>query len=455
MITEKEDVREAIYARRGDLVGLAHDIHDHPELAFYEEYAAARLTQFLAEQGFTVREGVYGMPTAFIATLGHGPLHIAFCAEYDALPPACIFDRSKPPGLTEVWLSSERQDAPLSHACGHSLIAGVALAAAIGLKYIVDKVGLKISVFGTPGEELVGLPEPREGFLAAGKIALLERGAFEDVHAALMAHPGPTPWSMFVPTSVYLRQRALFSPAFGGCGLGLAELRSLKETLKQRILSLHGLPALFVGKPQDGRSGAQVDFLWIAETEAKAFEARDYVVRSFQETAFLAGINVEITDYAPGAELRNDPFLRASFRSNSIVLGGIREQDPDIQQGIHNICMDPRIPWVARLLARIFPRLVSPRGLFMNKPPVKIVYGTDLANVSQAIPAIHPMIGVGGTSGPHAAQFAADADTDEAYRAMLDGGIALAWTALDAATDPTLRAHLLGSGHKGSNLRNN
>jgi len=43
----------------------------------------------------------------------------------------------------------------------------------------------------------------------------------------------------------------------------------------------------------------------------------------------------------------------------------------------------------------------------------------------------------------HSAEFATQADTDEAYRAMLDGGVAPAWTALDAATDPTLRAYLL------------
>jgi hypothetical protein len=71
------------------------------------------------------------------------------------------------------------------------------------------------------------------------------------------------------------------------------------------------------------------------------------------------------------------------------------------------------------------------------------MYGTDLAPVSQVIPAIHPYIGIGGMAGPHSVEFAAQADTDEAYRAMLDGGVALAWTALDAATDPALRAYLL------------
>ena len=81
----------------------------------------------------------------------------------------------------------------------------------------------------------------------------------------------------------------------------------------------------------------------------------------------------------------------------------------------------------------------------MDKFPVKIMFGTDLANVSQSIPAIHPMIGVGGTTGPHVAEFADDIETEEAFRAILDGGIALAWTALDAAMNPTIKNHLIES----------
>lgn len=441
---EKNQARDAIYGKRDELVGLAHDIHEHPELAFYEEYAAARLAEFLSDHGFDVRQGICGLPTAFVATIGHGPLHVAFCAEYDALPPACIFDRSKPPGLVEVWLTPERQDAPLLHACGHCVIAGAAVAAALGLANLVDDLGLTISVFGTPGEELVGLPEPRDGFLAAGKIVLLEGGAFDDVHAALMIHPGPTPWSMFVPTHVYLRHRAQFSCSNSqGRSMGLADMKQLEESLKQTILSRHLMPALYAAHPEDQKAGAQADILWIAASEPEAMGAREAIDRCFHKAASLAGVQVQITEYAPGAELRNDPLLSTCFRKNSEALGRIRERDANIQQEIHQVFSDARVPRMARLLARFFPKLASPPGLFMNNPPVKVVYGTDLANVSQVIPAIHPLIGIGGTTGPHMAEFAADVETDEAYRAMLDGGVAMAWTTLDAATDPAIKNHLL------------
>jgi hypothetical protein len=58
-------------------------------------------------------------------------------------------------------------------------------------------------------------------------------------------------------------------------------------------------------------------------------------------------------------------------------------------------------------------------------------------------PAIPPIIGIGGTAPSETAAFTPLADTDEAYRAMLDGAVALARTAVDAATNPALNGYLL------------
>ncbi len=455
--TVKDKVRDVIYAQRDKLVGLAHDIHEHPELGFCEEYAAARITKVLADEGFVVRSGIGGMPTAFVATIGNGPLHVAFCAEYDALPPACMFDSSKPIGLGEIWLSPDLQDTPLRHACGHHLIAGASVSAATGLRDFADEVGLTVSVFGTPCEELVALPEARDGRLASGKIALLKAGAFEGMHAALMIHPMPTPWSIFLPWPAYLRQRARFSRA-GDSGrlLGVAELRSLKEALQRTVIALHLIPLLYVARPEGQNNGAQADLLWLTPSLAEANSAREAVRRCFEEAATSAGVAVQVIEYAPTAEMRHDPRLSASYRKNAEVLGRVRGRDENIQDELRKIFSDPHVPGIARLLYRLLPNVVSPPSLFMDKFPVKILAATDLGNVSQVIPSIEPYVGIGGLVGNHSPEFAAQADTDEAYRAMLDGGIALAWTALDAATDPALRTYLLesASSRNGSSSRN-
>ena len=85
-----------------------------------------------------------------------GPLHLAICAEYDALP-------------------------GIGHACGHNIIAAIAVGAGLALAPLVDDLGITVSVIGTPAEEGGG-----------GKIYMLERGAFDGVHAAMMVHPTPT-----------------------------------------------------------------------------------------------------------------------------------------------------------------------------------------------------------------------------------------------------------------------
>ena len=146
----KATARERLGQSRSQLLELSHRIHAHPETGFEENQAAGWITEILSEAGFSVKTGIYDLPTAFSAKKGNGPLHVAICAEYDALP-------------------------GIGHACGHNIIAAAAVGAGIAASAVADEVGLTISVIGTPGEEMGN---------AGGKILLLERGAFAGVHAA-------------------------------------------------------------------------------------------------------------------------------------------------------------------------------------------------------------------------------------------------------------------------------
>jgi metal-dependent amidase/aminoacylase/carboxypeptidase family protein len=421
--TVRDQVQAAIEERSGEFVRLAHDIHGHPELAFAETYAAARISGLLAEEGFAVRLGAFGLPTAFIGSIGSGPLHIAFCAEYDAL------------------------DDGIGHGCGRNLIAGAAVAAAIGLRGVVDEVGLTVSVIGTPGEELIGLKEPPIGHLVEGKIALLEAGAFDDVHAVLMVHPGATPYSEFIPSVACQRIRARFSRSVAaGCGLRPAEAKALGKALRRALIPLHVPPYFCRVEPEGEDLGAQADILMAASSITELEGGRDRVRCCLEAAASAAGVAVEVTEYVPVAELRHDPVLAAAYRKHAEALGRVRELDKDVQEELRGL----RSAFVKRTLRdpRNLPKMLElathpPRGLFLDQAPVNVLYGTDLGNVSRVIPSIHPMIGIGRTASTNTAAFTSQADTDAAYRAMLDGGVALAWTALDAATDPAVRSYLL------------
>jgi hypothetical protein len=63
------------------------------------------------------------------------------------------------------------------------------------------------------------------------------------------------------------------------------------------------------------------------------------------------------------------------------------------------------------------------------------------------VPTIHPLIGIEAHGSiNHQREFAAACVTPSADSAVRDGAVALAWTAIDAAGDPELRARLLQSG---------
>ena len=69
-----------------------------------------------------------------------------------------------------------------------------------------------------------------------------------------------------------------------------------------------------------------------------------------------------------------------------------------------------------------------------------------MGNVSQVLPAIHPMIGIDSLPAVnHQEEFAAHCVGPAADRALVDGALALAWTAIDAACDRELGARLRGS----------
>ena len=150
----KAAARETVGANAQTLVGLSHRVHAHPELKFEEVRTSAWTAGVLSDAGLPVEAGICDLPTAFSCSIGSGSLHLAICAEYDALP-------------------------EIGHACGHNIIAATAVGAGLALAPLVDDLDLRITIIGTPAEEGGG-----------GKVFMLERGAFDGVDAAMMVHPG-------------------------------------------------------------------------------------------------------------------------------------------------------------------------------------------------------------------------------------------------------------------------
>src|SRR5438093_4448904 len=250
----KAGARETLVTSRDGLLALSHRIHAHPELGFEETRAAGWIADALADRGFAVDAGICDLPTAFRARAGSGPLHVAFCAEYDALP-------------------------GMGHACGHNVIAALAVGAALAAARVADDAGLTVHVLGTPAEESGG-----------GKILLLERGAFAGMHAAMMVHPAPLdavepPMLALTQFEVRYTGRGAHASAFPELGVNAADALTVAQTaiglLRQHIRAtdrVHGIVTKGGDAPNVVPADARASYIVRARTLADLEEVQSKVM---------------------------------------------------------------------------------------------------------------------------------------------------------------------------------
>ena len=379
----KDAAKERLGEEQDRLLNLSHRIHAHPELAFQEEQACAWLCDILGDAGFAVERGAYGLPTAFVARYGSGPVHIAICAEYDCLP-------------------------EIGHACGHNIIAAAAAGAGIAAARVADDVGLTISVIGTPAEEGGG-----------GKIMLLDRGAFEGVHAAMMVHPSPAdvaepPIIAVQHFDVWYTGKEAHAASYPEQGINAADALTIAQVaiglLRQHIRPadrIHGIITKGGDAPNIVPAHTSAKYYVRARTLAKLDSVREKVNRCFEAGALATGAKLEMKDVEQAyAQMEHDQEIATAYKRNAEALG------------------------------RVF---VSPGpGL------QRFAGSTDMGNVSLVMPAIHPMIGI--SSAPasnHQPEFTEHCVTESADRAVLDGALAMAWTAIDMASETELRERIL------------
>ena len=401
----KDTITETVAGARERLTGLSHRLHAHPEVAWAEERAAAWVAAELADAGFDVEANACGLPTAFIARAGTGPLHVGVCAEYDALP-------------------------ALGHACGHNIIAAAAVGAGLALAATADDLGLTVTVFGTPAEEGGG-----------GKVYMLERGAFSGVHAAMMVHPGPVDVAEARPFAVShmlvrYRGRATHAAAYPEQGVNAADAFTIAQVaiglLRQQLLPstrVHGIITHGGDAPNAIPDRTEGRWYVRAETLRELAGLEPRVRRCFEAGALATGCELEIEAEAPPyAEFRNDPDLLPLYRANAERLG--RQFAP----------AEGTAPGGAG--AGTAGGAGDAGAGRMNRA------STDMGNVSLVVPSIHPYIGIGSLPAVnHQKEFAAHCVTQAADRALVDGAIGLAWTAADAALDEAIRGRLLAGGH--------
>ncbi len=186
---------------------IAHEIWQWAEMGYLEVKSAGLLQKTLSNEGFTIKTGVAGIPTAFIAEYGSGYPVIGILGEYDALP-----------GISQSAIPEKKSaGGAAGHACGHHLFGTASSAAAIAAKEWLKDSGNSgtIRFYGCPAEEG-----------GSGKVYMVREGLFDDVDVALHWHPS--------------------SQNTANAGAALAN--------KSAKFKFYGISAHAAGSPEKGRS---------------------------------------------------------------------------------------------------------------------------------------------------------------------------------------------------------
>src|SRR5437870_5412684 len=185
-----------------------------------------------------------------------------------------------------------------------------------------------------------------------------------------------------------------------------AAIAVLRQHIRQTD-RIHGIVTRGGDMPNVVPAHTEAHYIVRARTLADLGEARAKVQRCFEAGALATGATLDVADdHEPYAEMEHDREIAGLYRRNAETLG------------------------------RVFPDL----GMLIERA----AGSTDMGNISLAIPSIHPYIGIDSLPAVnHQPEFAAHCATAAADRAVADGALAMAWTAVDLATDAALRQKLV------------
>ena len=365
----KLKAKDGVELQRQQLIQLSLNIHDNPELGFKEEKASAWLTGYLEDNEFHVERGIAGVATAFQATYGQGSPRIALLAEYDALP-------------------------KIGHGCGHNIIAASAVGAAVGSKPIIDRLGGSIVVLGTPGEEVFG-----------GKIDMVQAGVFKEIDVAMIVHPGVRN----VVTMQALACTGVEAEFFGQPAHASAEPHKGVNALEAIILAFTSINSLRQHIKEEARIHGIITDGGEAPNIVPAHSAAEFYVRA-PDNEYLDELKSKVSNCFIGASTASG--ARLEYHWDDIAFDSMKNNET---------------------LAELFKQNLESLGRHVEAFNPEFGLGsTDMGNVSQVVPSIHPTIAIASPEVLiHTPEFAAAGASEAGHEGLIDAAKALAMTVAD------------------------
>lgn len=348
-------------------------IYSNPELGNEEFKSSSKLIAFLEEHNFTVEKGLLGIETSFRA----------------------IYD-SKKPGATIGYLCEYDALPEIGHGCGHNMIGVMSSAAGIALSKVIDEIGGKIIVYGTPAEETNG-----------AKVVFAEEGIFDELDVAMLVHPSDVNMKSGTTQALYpleFRYKGKTAHAASCPQNGVNALNSVIQlfngidALRQHVtpdVRMHGIIVKGGVAANIVPDEAVAQFYFRAAKKETVMELVEKVKNIAQGAALMTGATLEMERFElPYDDLRTHENLSEAFNENLRILG-IEDIEENEDFG-----------------------------------------SSDIGNVSHIVPTIHPNIGISNCRVIGHSREMADATISElGHERLLIGTLALAYTGYDVLTN--------------------
>ena len=372
VIKIKKEVLNILDGIKERLFSLSCDFYHNPETGLKEYKTSAACVNILREFGFKVDKGVAGLETAFKAVCGNGKPAIALLIEMDALP-------------------------QIGHGCGHNISGIASIGAAIAVSKVIPKTGGSVVALGTPAEEI-----------GVGKIAMIKAGVFEGFDAAMMAHPSSKRMVAriflgLIRLNLHFRGKPSHASAYPEEGVNALDaviqtfnsISALRQQLRSDV-RIHGIITDGGAAPNIIPEKASASFYVRAKDLNELYSVKEKVLNCARGAALATGCELTIEE---GAD------MNAPLKLN-------------------------------KALADVYRRQMQFLGLQEDDlPSDKNVGSSDIGNVSQVLPTIHPHILLKRGINIHTREFADATITGDGKNAIMEGAKTLALTALELIMD--------------------
>lgn len=353
---------------------MSDSLYHDPELGDQEYKSMEKLVTFLKEHHFAVETGIVGRSTSFKAVYDskkEGPT-IAYLSEYDALP-------------------------GVGHGCGHNMIGTMSAGAGVLLSKMVDEIGGRVVVLGTPAEETNG-----------AKVPMAEQGIFDDIDVAMILHPADESYE----SGDSLAMDAIQFEYSGQSSHAAASPEKGINALDAVIQLFNGINALRQHVTSDVRIHGIIKEGGVAANIVPDKAVAQFYVRA-KNRSYLDEVVQKVKNIAHGAEL----------------VTGAKVEITNYELSYDNMLTN-------QTLSELFTENLLATGV-KKVLKAKDTYGSiDMGNVSHVVPAIHPYIGLDSPGlVAHTKEFADITITENSHQILSKGALALASTGYELLTN--------------------